>query len=175
LRIARIDLFDYKSHAKHSCPKKYIDVIIDFQFFKHTPSNDNYTLLYECGPLPDPHSSPLSTKILNVIACVIDGKSYDVYLVSSAKLHYFTVLKCKNSIQVPGLKSSFANKVNILNEGFEVQWSGVEQDTCDGCIRSGERCGYNTSKNAVMCLSKKSAPPTNGVTPENGILLPMFY
>jgi hypothetical protein len=91
----------------------------------------------------------------------------------------FAVLECKNSIQVPGLKNSFANNsdsaVNILNEGFEVQWSGVEQDTADGCIRSGERCGYNTSKNAVMCLSKKSAPPTNGVTPENGILLPMFY
>ncbi|KAK2451599.1 LEAF RUST 10 DISEASE-RESISTANCE LOCUS RECEPTOR-LIKE PROTEIN KINASE 2.1 [Trifolium repens] len=64
----------------------------------------------------------------------------------------FAVLECKNSIQVPGLKNSFANNsdsaVNILNEGFEVQWSGVEQDTCDGCIRSGERRGYNTSKNA---------------------------
>jgi hypothetical protein len=69
----------------------------------------------------------------------------------------FAVLECKNSIQVPGLKNSFANNsdsaVNILNEGFEVQWSGVEQDTADGCIRSGERCGYNTSKNAVMCLA----------------------
>jgi hypothetical protein len=85
LRIARIDLFGYTSLAQHSCPKKYIDVTIDFQFFKYTPSNENYTLLYECGPLPDSHSSPLSTKILNVIDCLIEDKPYDVYLVSSAK------------------------------------------------------------------------------------------
>jgi hypothetical protein len=162
----------------HFCPKKYINVNINLQFFKYTPSNENYTLFYDCGPLPDPHSSPLSTEILNV-KCQIEGKPYDVYLVSSAKLADFAVLECKNSIQVPGLKNSFANNsdsaMNILNEGFEVQWSGVEQDTCDRCMRLGERCRYNTSKNAVMCLSKKFAPPTNGVTLENDILLPMFY
>ncbi|MCI06401.1 wall-associated receptor kinase carboxy-terminal protein, partial [Trifolium medium] len=74
-------------------------------------------------------------------------------------------MECKNSIQVPGLKNPFTDNsgiaVNILNGGFEVQWGGVDQDTCEGCMKSGERCGYNTSKNAVMCLSKKSAPPTN--------------
>jgi hypothetical protein len=87
----------------------------------------------------------------------------------------FAVLECKNSIQVPGLKNSFANNsdsaVNILNEGFEVQWSGVEQDTADGCIRSGERCGYNTSKNAVMCQSKKSAPPAKWYSSPNVLLV----
>ncbi|GAU49587.1 hypothetical protein TSUD_138740 [Trifolium subterraneum] len=75
-------------------------------------------------------------------------------------------MECKNSIQVPGLKNPFIDNssiaVNILNEGFEVNWSGVDQDTCDGCTKSGERCGYNTSENAVMCVLKKSAPPTNG-------------
>jgi hypothetical protein len=80
---------------------------------------------------------------------------------SSAKLADFAVLEGKNSIQVSGLNNSFPNNsdfaVNILNEGFEVQWSGMKQDTCDGCMRSGERCGYNTSENVVMCLSKKSA------------------
>ncbi|KAK2451598.1 LEAF RUST 10 DISEASE-RESISTANCE LOCUS RECEPTOR-LIKE PROTEIN KINASE 2.1 [Trifolium repens] len=68
---------------------------------------------------------------------------------SSAKLADFAVLEGKNSIQVSGLNNSFPNHsdsaVNILNEGFEVQWSGMKQDTCDGCMRSGERCGYNTS------------------------------
>jgi hypothetical protein len=61
LRIVRINLLGYKSLAMHFCPKKYINVNIDLQFFKYTSSNENYTLLYECSPLPDPYSSPLST------------------------------------------------------------------------------------------------------------------
>ncbi|MCI85907.1 wall-associated receptor kinase carboxy-terminal protein, partial [Trifolium medium] len=49
---------------------------------------------------------------------------------SSAKLADFIAMECKNSITVPGLKkNSFRNDsdivVDVLDEGFEVGWSGV--------------------------------------------------
>ncbi|KAJ1405744.1 Wall-associated receptor kinase, galacturonan-binding domain [Sesbania bispinosa] len=40
----------------------------------------------------------------------------------------------------------------VLNEGFEVKWSGVNGNKCDSCRNSGGRCGYNASANAFMCL-----------------------
>ncbi|XP_045833482.1 LEAF RUST 10 DISEASE-RESISTANCE LOCUS RECEPTOR-LIKE PROTEIN KINASE-like 2.5 isoform X1 [Trifolium pratense] len=83
-------------------------------------------------------------------------------------------MECKNSITVPGLKNSFTNDsdivVDVLDEGFEVGWSGVGEDECDGCIKSGGRCGYNTSENATICLSpEKSVAPIDGVTPSTAI------
>ncbi|MCI05837.1 wall-associated receptor kinase carboxy-terminal protein [Trifolium medium] len=143
-------------------------------FFKYTSNNENYTLMYECGPRPDSQSSSLNSEVSEVISCLIEGKPRDAYLVSNDKLADFIVMKCKNSITVPGLKNSFTNDsdivVDVLDEGFEVGWSGVGEDVCDGCIKSGGRCGYNTSENAIMCLSpEKSAASTNGVTPSTAI------
>ncbi|XP_045792648.1 LEAF RUST 10 DISEASE-RESISTANCE LOCUS RECEPTOR-LIKE PROTEIN KINASE-like 2.1 isoform X2 [Trifolium pratense] len=172
LRIARDDLWGYDSNVVHSCPKQYIDVNLDLNFFKYTANNENYTLLYECGPLSQ--SSTLSSEVFEVISCLIEGKPRDAYLVSSAKLADFIVMKCKNSITVSGLKNSFTNDsdivVDVLDEGFEVGWSGVGEDECDGCIKSGGRCGYNTSENAIFCLSpEKSVAPIDGVTPSTAV------
>jgi hypothetical protein len=155
LRIARLDLWSYDDATIPSCPKKYVNVNLDLDFFNYTTNDEKYTLLYECGPLPDPYSSSLSSEV-SVISCLIEGKPQDAYVVSSAKVADFIVLGCRNNITTPGLKSSFIEDsnsvVDVLHEGFEVRWSGVEEDMCDGCKKSGGRCGYNASDNAVLCL-----------------------
>ncbi|MCI22855.1 wall-associated receptor kinase carboxy-terminal protein, partial [Trifolium medium] len=91
-----------------------------------------------------------------VISCLIEGEPRDAYLVSRDKVVDFMVLECKNNITVPGLKSSVIDDsdivANVLDEGFEVRWSGLEENICDGCMKSGGRCGYNVSDHAIMCL-----------------------
>ncbi|XP_024641571.1 LEAF RUST 10 DISEASE-RESISTANCEUS RECEPTOR-LIKE PROTEIN KINASE-like 2.8 isoform X2 [Medicago truncatula] len=156
LRIARLDLWSYDSATIASCPKKYINVTLDSEFFNYTSNYEKYTLLYECGSLPDPYSSSLGSEVSQFISCLIEDKPRDAYLMSSAKVADFIDLGCKNNITIPGLNSSFLEDsdsvANVLDEGFEVKWSGVEEDICDGCMKSGGRCGYNTTENVVLCL-----------------------
>ncbi|XP_057447008.1 LEAF RUST 10 DISEASE-RESISTANCE LOCUS RECEPTOR-LIKE PROTEIN KINASE-like 1.2 isoform X5 [Lotus japonicus] len=81
---------------------------------------------------------------------------------SSKNVVNFDGLGCKNKITVPASKDAFQNSFlngmtveSVLAQGFEVRWSGVDGDKCDGCTKSGGRCGYNTSLNALMCLCPK--------------------
>jgi hypothetical protein len=48
---------------------------------------------------------------------------------------------------------------HALENGFEVRWSDVGEEISHGCVKSGERCRYDTTKNEDICLSpkKKSA------------------
>lgn len=156
LRIARLDLWSYDSATIASCPKKYINVILDSEFFNYTSNYEKYTLLYECSSLLDPYSSSLGSEVSQTISCLVEDEPRDAYVVSSAKVADFIDLGCKNNITIPGLNSSFLEDsdsvANVLDEGFEVKWSGVEEDICDGCMKSGGRCGYNTTENVVLCL-----------------------
>jgi len=156
LKLARLDLWSYDAAPIASCPKKYINVTLDKNYFNYTSNYEKYMLLYECGPLPDPYLSSSSLEVSQTISCLIDGKPRDAYVVSSAKVDDFIVLGCKNNITIPGINSSFLEDsdsvANVLDEGFEVKWSGVEEEICDGCTKSGGRCGYNASDNTFLCL-----------------------
>ncbi|CAK8534107.1 unnamed protein product [Lathyrus sativus] len=163
LRIAREDMWDFIPGDKYLCPKRYTKVDIDFHFFNYTSNNEIYTMLYECGPLPDSYYSPSNQYNFKVMSCHMEGKFHIVYIVSSAKLTDFSVMKCKNNITVLGKKNSLKNNSratkDVLDEGFEVRWNGVGDDTCHNCIKHGGRCGYKRAENAVMCLSKESTLP----------------
>ncbi|CAL5186576.1 unnamed protein product [Lathyrus oleraceus] len=158
LRIAREDIWDFISGDIELCPKHYTNVDIDFHFFNYTSNNKMYIMLYECGPLPDSYYSPSNQDNFEVTSCDIEGKIQIIYIVSSAKLTDFSVMKCKNSITVPGKTNSLKNNSgvakSVLDDGFEVRWNGVGDDTCHNCIKHGGRCGYKRAENAVMCLSK---------------------
>ncbi|CAJ2655471.1 unnamed protein product [Trifolium pratense] len=165
LRIARLDLWSINDDAtiNASCPK--INESLDLNFFKYTSIDESYILLYECDHLPNSYSytSSLTPEVYQVISCLIEGKPHDAYLVLSNEVTNFNYLKCKNNVTLHGLRSSFTKESNIvgnvLEEGFEVEWSGMEEDiSCNYCMKSGGRCGYNTSKHAFMCLcpSKQS-------------------
>lgn len=156
LRIARTDLYD--ALTINSCPLQYSDVEVDLNFFHYTSNDANYTLLSECGPIPDPPSSNLTSEVYEITTCHKDDKLHFSYLVLTTMVIDFNVLECKKSASVPGLNISFTSMTDTLEKGFEVGWSGVGEDICDGCIKSGEMCGFNKSENAAICLSpKKSA------------------
>ncbi|KAI5441694.1 hypothetical protein KIW84_010950 [Lathyrus oleraceus] len=160
LRIARDDLWGFLPGDKLSCPKHYINVKIDSHFFHYTSNNEMYTILYECGSLPNSYFSPSFQISFEVMDCYIEGKFNSVYIVSNSKLADFSAVKCENSIEVPGKYNSLPNKSSgmkdILVEGFEVRWNGVEEDRCHACTKYGGRCGYKREENAFMCLSKRS-------------------
>lgn len=166
LKIARLDLLWGGDDDPYSCPKQYINVAVDFAFFNYTSNDDDYTLLFDCDAPSYTSSVNLESSIL--FSCLIDGdpdKPRDGYLVLSTKVVDFNVLRCKNRINVPVLKGVFQSYLekdlpveDVLIEGFEVgwNWSGVDGDKCDGCIKTGGRCGYNASKNSFMCLCPNS-------------------
>ncbi|KAI5441667.1 hypothetical protein KIW84_010936 [Lathyrus oleraceus] len=161
LRIARDDLWDFHHADKLSCPKHYINVEINSHFFQYTSNNEMYTILFECGPLPNSYFSPSFQISFEVINCNIEGKFHSVYILSIFKLVDFSAVKCKNSFEVPGKNNSLPNKSSVMEgilvEGFEVRWNGVGEDRCHACTKYGGRSGYNREENAFMCLSKRSA------------------
>ncbi|XP_058784330.1 LEAF RUST 10 DISEASE-RESISTANCE LOCUS RECEPTOR-LIKE PROTEIN KINASE-like 1.3 [Vicia villosa] len=161
LRIARDDLWGFLPGNAFSCPKHYTNVEIDSHFFHYTSNNEMYTILYECGPLPNSFFTPSFQISFEVIGCYMEGKFHSTYVVSSSKLTDFNAVNCNNSITVPGKKNSLPNKScvmeGILVQGFEVRWNGVGEDRCDACTKYGGGCGYKKVENAFICLSKRSA------------------
>jgi hypothetical protein len=129
LRIARAELYAATTTATiDSCPLHYSDVKVDLDFFHYTSNDENYTLLYGCSPLPDPNSTPLSSKISEFVGCLIEGKPQASYLILKNRAVDFNVLGCKHSITLPGLKKPLTNQSNTIEEGFEVSWSGPDDE-----------------------------------------------
>ncbi|XP_058722447.1 LEAF RUST 10 DISEASE-RESISTANCE LOCUS RECEPTOR-LIKE PROTEIN KINASE-like 1.2 [Vicia villosa] len=160
LRIAREDMWNLVAGERRLCPKHYTNVDIDFHLFNYTSNNEIYTILYECGPLPDSYYSLANQNIFEVTTCFIEGILHTEYIVSSDKLADFGVMKCKNSTTVRGKRNYLKNNStvtrNVLEEGFEVRWNVVGDDTCHNCIKRGGRCIYKRVEKAVLCLSKES-------------------
>ncbi|XP_058722445.1 LEAF RUST 10 DISEASE-RESISTANCE LOCUS RECEPTOR-LIKE PROTEIN KINASE-like 1.2 isoform X2 [Vicia villosa] len=161
LRIARDDLWSFVPGKEFPCPKHYINVEIDSHFFHYTSNNEMYTILYECGDLPNSYFTPSFQIPFEVMGCYIEGKFQSTYVVSSSKLTDFNAVNCKNNITVPGKKNSLPNKSRItkgiLIQGFEVRWNGVGEDRCRACTKYGGRCGYKRVENSFLCLSKRSS------------------
>ncbi|CAL5186598.1 unnamed protein product [Lathyrus oleraceus] len=155
LKIARLDLWNYDAANVPSCPDT--NVKLNLGFFKYTSNDESYTLLSGCDPLPtNTYGPPLISEVSQKFSCLIDSEPQDAYLILSTKMADFTGLECKNNIKVYGPKSSIIDDsgttVNVLKDGFEVGWSGVDDDICNYCKKFGGRCGYNTTKSAFMCI-----------------------
>jgi len=181
LKIARLDLW------ADPCTNDYVNVKLDRDFFNSTSKDDEYTLLYDCGSLGYTSSS---VNIGGAIpfSCPIDGGFRDAYFVLSTEVANFKSLGCKNSITVSVLREAVKGDSvvkNVLQNGFEVGWSGVNEDQCDGCTRSGGRCGYNASVDGFMCfcpnqqsdgdcnkILARSPAPTPRLTPAKSQLPP---
>ncbi|XP_014512738.1 LEAF RUST 10 DISEASE-RESISTANCE LOCUS RECEPTOR-LIKE PROTEIN KINASE-like 1.2 isoform X1 [Vigna radiata var. radiata] len=173
LTIARLDLL------ANPCINDHVNVKLDPEFFNYTSNDDDYTLLYDCGSLGYTSGS---VNIGGAIAfnCPIGGQ--DGIFVANTEVVKFISLECKNSINVSVLREavkSDSDVGNVLASGFEVGWSGVNEDECDGCTRSSGRCGYSSSTSGFICLCQnqqsdaeickqiiaKSPEPTARVTP----------
>ncbi|XP_057447012.1 LEAF RUST 10 DISEASE-RESISTANCE LOCUS RECEPTOR-LIKE PROTEIN KINASE-like 2.1 isoform X3 [Lotus japonicus] len=156
LKIATLDSLGLNG----ACPKHYANVSLGLALFSYTSNDDDFILLYDCRP-PSYSYSPISTASIS-FTCGTDSDPHQGYFMSSKNVVNFDGLGCKNKITVPASKDAFQNSFSngmtvesVLAQGFEVGWSGVDGDKCDGCTKSGGRCGYNTSLNALMCLCPK--------------------
>jgi hypothetical protein len=150
LRIGREDIL-YGTTTP--CPFQYTDVDINQTFFQYTSNDSNYTLLFECRNRPS--SSTAILKLFEQISCHYEGEDKFAYLALSSKIVAFDVLKCKKKVYVPGLNTSSTTMFHALENGFEVRWSVVGEEISHGCVKSGERCGFDTTKNEDICLSPK--------------------
>ncbi|KAL9324474.1 hypothetical protein ACSQ67_009331 [Phaseolus vulgaris] len=154
LEIARLDLW------ADPCTNDYVNVKLDPGFFRYTSNDDEYTLFYDCGSLGYTSGSVDIEGALE-FNCLIDGDLRASYFVLSTEVAKLSSLGCKNSINVSVLREAVKGVSlvgNVLQNGFEVGWSGVKEDQCDGCSRSGGRCGYNASMGGFMCLCPNHQP-----------------
>ncbi|RDX75589.1 LEAF RUST 10 DISEASE-RESISTANCE LOCUS RECEPTOR-LIKE PROTEIN KINASE-like 2.7, partial [Mucuna pruriens] len=187
LKIARLDLW------ADPCTNEYVNVNLDSGFFNYTSSDDNYTLLYDCDPVSYTPPPSLNLDASISFTCPTDGGK-DGFFVLSSDVVNFKVLGCKNSIAVPVLRVAVKDALavqNVLEEGFEVGWRGVDEGQCDGCKQDGGRCGHNASMDAFICfcpnqqsngggfcsksLAESPLPaPAPRPTPEKGLLPPPY-
>ncbi|KAK7364097.1 hypothetical protein VNO80_12482 [Phaseolus coccineus] len=156
LEIARLDLW------ADPCTNDYVNVKLDPDFFSYTSNDDEYTLLYDCGSLGYTSGS-VNIEGAITFNCPVDGGLQAAYFVLSTEVVNFKSLGCKNSITVSVLREavkgvSLVEVENVLQKGFEVGWSGVNENQCDGCSRSSGRCGYNASMGGFMCLCPNHQP-----------------
>jgi len=181
LKIARLDLL------ADPCTNDYVNVKLDLDFFKDTSNDAEYTLLYNCGSLGYTSSS---VNIGGAIAfnCPADGGLPAFFVLSTEVVNFNSLgLGCKNSINVSVLREAVKGGSavgNVLASGFEVGWSGVNEDQCDGCTKSGGRCGSSTSGFMCLCpnqqsdaefckqIPARSPEPTPRVTPAKSQLPP---
>ncbi|KHN20765.1 Putative serine/threonine-protein kinase [Glycine soja] len=148
LKIARLDLWN------DPCTDEYSDVKLDSDFFNYTSNDDEYTLLYDCGR-PVLNTSRVNIEGTIPFTCPIGGGFPNAFCLLSKDVGNLKGLGCKNRINVSVLREAMKDALlvqKVLEGGFEVGWSGVDEDRCDGCIKSGGRCGHNESKDAFMCL-----------------------
>ncbi|XP_020208491.1 LEAF RUST 10 DISEASE-RESISTANCE LOCUS RECEPTOR-LIKE PROTEIN KINASE-like 1.2 isoform X1 [Cajanus cajan] len=191
LKIASVDLLD------DPCPNEYISFELDFDFFNYTSNDGNYTLLYDCSPNPLKYS--LNLDDLKPFSCPIDSGFQEAFFVSSSDVANLMDLVCNKNISVSVLREAVKDTSfvkDVIKEGFEVLWSGVDEDQCDGCKQHGGRCGHNASVDEFICLcynqqsygggcskslarSPLAAPttttrptPANSLLPPNSLIFP---
>ncbi|XP_057436922.1 LEAF RUST 10 DISEASE-RESISTANCE LOCUS RECEPTOR-LIKE PROTEIN KINASE-like 2.7 isoform X1 [Lotus japonicus] len=90
-------------------PKTFTDVTLGSTFFIYTQKDAQYTLLFDCSPLPD--YSPLNKIPYIPFSCAQDGVQHHGRLVSTTNAAHFNNLGCKNSITLPLLEDSFNKSV----------------------------------------------------------------
>ncbi|MED6217533.1 hypothetical protein PIB30_018742 [Stylosanthes scabra] len=167
LKIARSDLYS------DPCSMDNTNVSLDNDFFKFTSNDDNITLVYDCDP---PSYLPNTVKYLSMFNCSIyGGDTIAEYLVLMGNLGPIFDLGCKFII-VPVLAKelqSFSNSPldgkYVIDKGFEVGWSGVNENQCDSCKQSGGRCGHNASLNGFICFCHNNQQPYGGICSSNSL------
>ena len=145
LTIARVNEFFIKDIL---CPEQ--NATMDSTLFKYTSNTQNATLFYKCPP---GFEHPATWKFI----CLKFGALDCAFFVLNTSLATELVSICGAGVVVPVLATAaqgFMNHslafVQVLKEGFEVQWT-VEEGQCRGCAESGGRCGYNLSFSQPSC------------------------
>ncbi|KAL1536941.1 hypothetical protein AAHA92_29511 [Salvia divinorum] len=136
LKIARDDLL------QSLCPPQLANTTFDPRLFAYASSYLNLTFLYGCPPVDFPVPFPFE--------CAVKGiKERRGYVEFGTQLSGM----CHASVVVPVSYSSlfnFKDVAALIGEGFEVRFA--ESGGCDGCERSGGRCGYDETGTEFVCF-----------------------
>ena len=143
LKLARTDLTD------STCPDKFSNTTLDSTLFSFTEKDRMAALLYNCNSTEHPD-------LIN-FSC-FGNPAY--FIMEADSGHEFPYRpSCNVSVIVPvmekavlGLLSENLEVDEVLEEGFEVEWSSMEEEKCKDCLVSGGNCGYNWTENEFRCF-----------------------
>ncbi|KAK3425892.1 hypothetical protein EUGRSUZ_F02108 [Eucalyptus grandis] len=149
------------------CSPNFTNTVLDPALFSMDNGYSYYTFFYGCPSLP-----PLN--VPSPLLCTISGTdNKNVYVANGTTAG---LENCFKSVVVPlptsqTLFSQFLNNsglAEIVQQGFGVRL-GEDSAACRGCANSKGACGYDISKNTMVCYcpdgssgSAKCAAPAAG-------------
>ncbi|XVE64030.1 hypothetical protein DITRI_Ditri07aG0068700 [Diplodiscus trichospermus] len=132
------------------CPTPRQNLSFDTTPFSLSPENVNLSFLYDCKELPDYHTYPVS--------CASNASlhSFAVLHIEALENTNYSVESCQTLVNAPVYINGIANFVRLLDMnytevlrmGFALNWTVYN---CSNCMRSGGRCGFD-STNEFVCF-----------------------
>lgn len=147
LTVARDDLW------YSLCPKSIFNTTFDYSIIRYSSGLQNVTFSYDCT-IHIPDFPPQS----NQFDCSVNTTTNTTSFYSTNTLEINrTAVTCSSSITVPvdqtRARSNLGNSAALqasLNEGFGINWA-ANDSVCEGCTRSGGRCGFNLETDSFLC------------------------
>lgn len=142
-RTMRIAREDTAGGGGGVCPTVMANTTLDYSVFDYAASCMNYTFFYGCDSPPD---------FLSRISC---GGGRDAYVLAGA----FGPKDCESSVVVSGAVMAVEGPLNTtklgeaLEHGFEIRWK-IESRSCDDCLGTKGRCGYDSATNRTVCYCR---------------------
>ena len=160
MTIKRLDLGD------NPCPLTFvINTTLDFYNFDYYPPNDiNMTLFYGCPS----GVSGLDKASFPCSLGAVDPRHNTAYFVNESFNNTPKLLKeCHTNIKVPILRTALINESeggvkalrNVLNQGFDVDYSNAWSFFCSKYEASGGICGSNSSPHPFVCFCRDGDQP----------------
>lgn len=145
LKLVRLDLYN------NTCPEKFINSTLNSTIFTYGPDTVDLTLIYGC---------PSSLLIQNMFTCNVNGVSNDAYyFIGPVPVPVPNFILCAVSLMVPilrivgdGLTSNSKALGEVLNAGFNVNFSDPYTRQCLDCRLSGRLCGFDSNSSRPICI-----------------------
>ncbi|XP_038691742.1 LEAF RUST 10 DISEASE-RESISTANCE LOCUS RECEPTOR-LIKE PROTEIN KINASE-like 1.4 isoform X3 [Tripterygium wilfordii] len=149
ISLARSDLYET------GCTTQFNNTTLDQSSFDASSGNEILTLFYGCTPFVN---YPLN----NSFSCALGGEvREDVYFLISrvpSGLDLSSV-DCKERISLPILRSSVEKLVfnqstilEVLRDGFNVNYRNPFENDCEKCRESHGRCGFDQESIKPICI-----------------------
>lgn len=150
LSLARSDLWN------NTCTRELTNSTLSSSYFNYNiDGNVDLTLFYGC-------SSPYKINPTNEFACNVSGSnsSDSYYLFGPIPIDpILNVIKCTVNVRVPILQKLInelaSNRTTLgeaFMEGFNVNYTSLNDSECSMCLQSGGHCGFDSNSGQFMCF-----------------------
>ncbi|KAJ0733157.1 putative wall-associated receptor kinase, galacturonan-binding domain-containing protein [Helianthus annuus] len=172
--VARNDLWT------NNCPQPLYNTTYNTTLFNgNNFGQEDVSLYYGCQGILG--ASPLDAGYR--FSCDVNQTQSDSYFYRTSLINNDTTIssflvQCNNHITVP-VDQSWVNRIltatesdlrQALQDGFKLLWS-ARNDVCDQCVRSGGRCGSNSTSPyqfVCYCASGNFSATCNNISAESG-------